>query len=99
MMILSTTDRDIIRNPLHRYLGVGVDKRINEYYVNLIFSQDFKCTKCQNITDAEETNSYWNQYLRDWYKDPDTDGNLRINRQGYVLGLSVGLMAMFLALQ
>jgi hypothetical protein len=79
-MIQSQTNRDIIRNPLHKQVGIGIDKRINQYFVNLIFAQDFRCTQCHLITDAEETDSYWNQWLRDTYMEPDTDGNLRVNR-------------------
>lgn len=86
-MLLSTTDRDIIRNPNHTKLGVGVDKRINQYYVDLIFSQSFTCTNCHNISDAEEVDMHWNQYLRDWYNPPDTDGNLRIGRSGQILSM------------
>jgi hypothetical protein len=86
-MILSTDDRAIIRNPVHNKLGVGLDKRINQYYVELIFSEGFTCTKCHEITDSEEENSFWNQYQREWYNPPDTDGNLRINRAARILSV------------
>lgn len=74
-------------------MGIGLDKRINQYFVNLIFAQDFRCTQCHLITDAEETDSYWNQWLRDTYMEADTDGNLRVNRQATVIrALAVSLI-------
>ena len=98
-MMVSATDRAVIRNPLHKFVGIGLEKNINQYYASLIFSQDFTCTMCHTITDKEEEDSYWNQYLRDWYNPDDTDGNLRIGKMSKIASVVVGMIIGFIGLQ
>lgn len=94
-MLQSDANRDMIRNPNWRLMGVGSHKRINDYFINIIFANQFVCGRCHTITDKMEDDSFWNQYLRDTYNPPDTDGNLRVNRMAFMTKFAAGLLLAF----
>lgn len=89
-MLQSDANRDVIRNPNWNVMGIGVHKRINDYFVDVIFANTFSCTNCHTITDKMEDDSHWNEYLRDTYNPPDTDGNLRVNNKA--VSIAVGML-------
>lgn len=94
-MLQNDNNRDLIRNPNWRLMGVGIHKRINDYFADIIFANQFTCTRCHTITNKMEDNSFWNQYLRDTYNPPDTDGNLRINARAFMAKFVLGLLVVF----
>lgn len=88
-MLQSDANRDVIRNPNWNVMGIGIHKRINDYFVDIIFANSFVCTNCHTITDKMEDESHWNQYWRDTFNPPDTDGNLRVNNKGFSVAVGV----------
>lgn len=88
-MLQSDANRDVIRNPNWNVMGIGIHKRINDYFVDVIFANSFICTRCHEITDKMEDEMHWNQYMRETYNPPDTDGNLRVHNRAISIVVGV----------
>jgi len=78
----STSRRNILMNPEFKFLGVGIQERINSYFVDIVFTKDYDCFNCEAITDSEEERMFWNEYLRETWNADTTDGHKRLNTFG-----------------